>query len=137
MILVDANVLSETSKRDPDRKVVAWIAAHLPRLFLPAPALAELRYGCEKLPQSAKRNELEAWLADLVVLLDDRILPFDRAAAEQHGALRARLKGAGKPCPPSDSYIAAMALALRCPLATRNVTDFRSTNVEMVNPWEP
>lgn len=136
MILADSNVLSETSKAEPDRKVASWIAAHLAQLYLPAPALSELRYGCEKLPQSAKRRQLEEWLGDLIVLFEGRILPFDQRAAEAHGVLRARLKANGKPCPPTDSYIAAMAVSRGCPVATRNVSDFQWTEVPILNPWE-
>ena len=137
MILADSNLLSETSKQEPDRRVVRWIAARLSQLYLPTPALSELRYGCEKLPRSKKRTELENWLGDLLIQLEDRILPFDRHAAEAHGALRARSKAIGKPCPPTDSYIAAMALSLDCPVATRNVEEFRWTGVSILNPWEP
>lgn len=137
MILADSNVLSETSKIDPDRKVSAWVAAHLPQLYLPTPALSELRYGCEKLPQSAKRRDLEKWLGDLLVQFEDRVLPFDQQAAETHGVLRARLRAIGKPCPATDSYIAAMALVFDCPVATRNVDDFQWTGVAIVNPWQP
>ena len=137
MILADSNLLSETSKLKPDRKVVAWIAARLPQLYLPTPALSELRYGCEKLPQSRKRKELETWLSDLLVQMNDRILSFDQKAAEAHGTLRARQNAIGKPCPPTDSYIAAMALSLDCPVATRNVDDFQWTGVSTLNPWSP
>ena len=137
MILADANVLSESSRDNPDRKVLAWFAQHLPQIHLPAPVLAELRYGCEKLPQSARRRNLEDWLANLLVHLADRIAPFDGPAAEAHGQLRARLKAMGKPCPPSDSYIAAMALAHGCPVATRNLADFQWTGASLINPWNP
>jgi predicted nucleic acid-binding protein len=136
LILADSNLLSETSKQDPDRKVVGWIAARLSQLYIPTPALSELRYGCEKLPQSKKRSKLETWLGDLMIQLEDRILPFDRDAAEVHGTLRARLRAMGKPCPPTDSYIAAMALSYDCPVATRNVEDFQWTGVVILNPWE-
>ena len=135
MILADANLLSETSKPRPDPQVVEWLVSNFARVFLPTPVLAELRYGCEKLPPSAKRRELEDWLADLTIQFDDRIVSFDRRAAEAHGALRARLKAIGKPCPPSDSYIAAMALAFDCPLATHNVKDFEWTGVALIDPW--
>lgn len=137
MILVDANLVSETSRLRPEPSVLVWIEANMEQLYLPAPALSELRYGCSKLPPSAKRQELETWLADLLIAFGNRIVPFDKNAAEAHGVLRARLKAAGKPCPPSDSYIAAIALSLACPLATRNVRDFASTGVELINPWEP
>lgn len=137
MILADTNVLSETSTARPNPQVVQWIGANLSQLYLPAPVLAELRYGCEKLPAWARRSDLETWLANLTILLADRILPFDRAAAEAHGVMRARLKAQGRHCSANDSYIAAMALALDCPVATRNVSDFEPTGVASIDPWNP
>lgn len=135
MILADTNVLSETSTSRPNPRVLRWIGEHLPQLYLPTPVLAELRYGCAKLPASAKRRDLEAWLSDLTIQFADRILAFDQPAAEAHGVMRARLKAMGKLCPANDSYIAAMALAHNCPVATRNVPDFESTGVALIDPW--
>ena len=136
MILADTNVLSETSKVHRDPRVLDWIEANWADLHLPTPVLAELRYGCEKLQDSAKRRDLESWLADLTIRLEVRILPFDRQAAEAHGILRAKLRAMGKPCPPTDSYVAAMALSLDCPIATRDVGDFEWTGAKLINPWE-
>lgn len=135
MILADANLLSETSKPAPDRVVAEWIQENYDRLYLPTPVLSELRYGCAKLPPSARRRELEVWLSDLTIQFADRILPFDQRAAEAHGTMRARLQAIGKTCSPSDSYIAAMALSLGCPIVTRNVSDFEWTGVELIDPW--
>ena len=136
MILADTNLLSETSKPQPDPIVVAWIETKFEQLYLPTPVLAELRYGCEKLPQSAKRRELEQWLDDILVQFENRIVPLDRLAAETHGVLRAKLNAIGKPCSPSDSYIAAIALSHDCPIATRNTCDFEWTGVKLIDPWE-
>ncbi len=136
MILADTNVLSETSASRADPQVLHWIGENLPQLYLPTPVLAELRYGCEKLPKSAKRRDLEEWLANLTIRFADRILAFDQPAAEALGAMRARLKAIGKHCPANDSYIAAMALAHTCPVATRNVSDYEWTGVALINPWD-
>ena len=135
MILADANLLSETTRPAPDRLVSEWMQLNFDHLYLPTPVLSELRYGCAKLPPSAKRSTLEIWLADLTVQFADRILPFDQHAAEAHGSIRARMSEIGKTCSPSDSYIAAIALSLRCPVATRNTDDFRWTGVELIDPW--
>lgn len=135
MILADTNVLSETACLRPNPHVIQWIAANLQNLYLPTPVLAELRYGCEKLQQSNKRRELETWLANLTIQFSDRIVSFDHAAAEAHGAMRARLKAAGKHCPANDSYIAAIALAHECPVATRNLSDFAWTGAALIDPW--
>ncbi|MBF9150208.1 PIN domain-containing protein [Novosphingobium jiangmenense] len=135
MILADTNVLSETASLRPNQQVLRWIAANLSKLYIPTPVLAELRYGCEKLPQSNKRRELEAWLANLTIQFSDRIVAFDQSSAEAHGAMRAHLKAAGKHCPANDSYIAAIALAHDCPVATRNQSDFAWTGAALIDPW--
>jgi predicted nucleic acid-binding protein len=135
LIVADANLLSETSKVQPDPVVTVWIQANYEKLYLSTPVLSELRYGCARLPPSARRRELERWLSDLTVQFADRILPFDRRAAEAHGTMRAHLMSIGKTCSPSDSYIAAIALSLACPVVTRNINDFQWTGVVLIDPW--
>jgi predicted nucleic acid-binding protein len=135
LILVDTNVLSETSRRQPDPEVVRWLAREGPRLRMSAIALAELRYGVEKLDASRQRTELERWLARLTAAFDGRILSFDARAAEAHGRLRARLKRIGKPMDAPDSYVAAIAISLGIPLATRNVKHFERSEVDLIDPW--
>ncbi len=136
MILVDTNVLSETSRLDPDRGVTKWLADRRSQLRIPAVVLAELRYGVEKLPVSRQRTDLERWLARLTADFEGRILPFDRKAAEAHGRLRARLKGLGKPMDAPDSHVAAIALSLGAPVATRNLKHFHHADIELINPWD-
>jgi predicted nucleic acid-binding protein len=41
----------------------------------------------------------------------------------------------GRPIATADAMIAAIALANGCKLATRNVTDFEDTGVEVVDPF--
>jgi toxin FitB len=134
VIAVDTNVLSETSRKRPDPGVVRWLAEHHAQLWMSAIVLAELRYGVEKLPQSRQRNELEQWLMHLAAGFEGRRLPFEEAA-QAHGRLRARLKGLGKPMSPADSYLAATALSLGIPVATRNLSDFRHAEVHLIDPW--
>jgi predicted nucleic acid-binding protein len=40
------------------------------------------------------------------------------------------------PCPAIDSLIAASALVHSMTLVTRNVADFQSSGVVLLNPWE-
>ncbi len=137
MILVDTNVVSETSRLRPNPKVIAWLASNEADLRMPAMVLAELRYGVEKLDANASpRRALEMWLAHLSGAYVRRIVPFDGAAAEAHGRLRALTRRTGRTLDAQDSYIAAIALARNLPLATRNVKDFEGTGVRLVNPWE-
>ena len=59
--LVDANVLSEATRRDPVSEVVDWLEAHEAELVIDAIVLAELSIGVEGLPKGRKRKRLEAW----------------------------------------------------------------------------
>jgi predicted nucleic acid-binding protein len=136
VIVLDTNVASERSKAQRDEKVMHWLIANDDRLWLPSIVLAELRYGVEKLPRSRQRTQLEVWLAAETRRFVDRILPFDRKAAEAHGRLRARLKAIGKPMDAPDSYIAAIALAHGAPVATRNIGHFMHAGVELIDPWQ-
>ena len=135
MILVDTNVLSETSRKQPDPRVMRWLARHRRRLRMPAIVLAELLYGVEKLPPSLQRTTLELWLTRLTAMFEGRILPFDAKAAEAHGRLRARLQRQGKPMDAADSYVAAIARSQGIPLATRNLRHFEQAEIALIDPW--
>ena len=136
MIIVDTNVVSETSKPAADPKVVEWLAANRALLWMPTNVLAELHYGVEKLFHSRKRQALENWLLKLRRSFEDRILVFDERAAIAHGKLRAHLRKIGKTMDAPDSFLAAVALSTGTPVATRNTKHFEQTGVELVNPWE-
>lgn len=62
-------------------------------------------------------------------------LPFDDAAAEHYGALRAWLQRGGTPIGGNDMLIAAIALAHDCTLATRNVGEFSRVPGLRVQRW--
>jgi predicted nucleic acid-binding protein len=135
LIAVDTNVLSETSRKWPHAGVVRWLASHHLQLWMPSIVLAELRYGVEKLPHSRQRDALEGWLTQLTASFEDRRLAFEEKAAEAHGRLRVRLERLGKPMNAPDSYVAATALSLGIPVATRNLSDFQHADVELIDPW--
>ena len=135
MIVLDTNVPSETSRLRPNPAVLRWLDGHRDDAWLPTIALAELRYGVEKLPSSHQRSDLEHWLTALTDRFRLRMLSFDATAAEAHGRLRARLKAMGKPMDAPDSYIAAIALSRGAPIATRNTKHFEHAGVALIDPW--
>ena len=51
-------------------------------LRISAMSWAELHRGVTRLPESRRWHELAAWLQDLEAGFEDRILSFDRKAAE-------------------------------------------------------
>jgi toxin FitB len=137
MIILDTNVVSEGWKPKPDPKVIAWLDS-LPRdtLFLCTPVLAELRYGVERLPQSARRTRMEAWIDHLETqLYRDRILPFDRSAAWEFGRLAAYRESRGRRMESMDLLIAAIASSRRAALATRDMSDFDDLGLDLIDPF--
>ncbi|KPF77933.1 hypothetical protein IP88_05135 [alpha proteobacterium AAP81b] len=135
MILIDTNVLSQPLRDDGERRVVDWLDAHDAEILIPAFAIAELVYGYEVLAFGRRRTELHDAVFALLTRYEDRIVAFDRPAAEAHGWLVAKLKSEGKPMPFVDSQIAAIAIARSTRVATRNIVDFKATGLELIDPW--
>jgi len=132
--LLDANVLSEPMRPDPNPAVLARIEAHRRISGTAAPVWHELWFGCERLPVSRRRQRLENYLLD-VVQPTTEILPYDAAAAHWHSAERARLVSIGLTPPFSDSQIAAIAAINGLILVTANVADFRHFNGLLIENW--
>ena len=56
-------------------------------------------------------------------------------AAWAYGRLLASARRAGRPMAVPDAAIAAIAEVNGCALATRNLRDFATTGLELVDPW--
>lgn len=138
MILVDTNVFSELTKPKPDNRVVDWLWKHRDETLLSTMVVAELAVGIRNTPGAAKRALLLPWLERLKEHHKDRIMSFDLPSAECWGEFAANALIADQRVGSRqfDSLIAAQALALDVPLATRNVRDFETTEVRLINPWE-
>ena len=137
MIILDTNVMSEPLKPLPEPAVLDWLDRQSPQtLYLTTVNLAELLAGIEVLPQGRRRAELQHVLTTQVIpLFEGRILSFDEKAAEAFARIHASAQALGNPISFADGAIAAIASAQGFILATRNVRDFRSTGVELINPW--
>ncbi len=137
--LLDTNVLSEFSRRrGPDRGVRDWLEAAEPRsLYANVLTFGEIRFGVGLLPPSKRRAELEEWLVrDLCEWFEGRILPVDQSTAEHWGLLRAQARAKGHPLSVIDGLLAATALQHGLSIVSRNVSDFSSLGVTVVNPWK-
>ena len=131
--LVDANVLSEPTRPEPNPEVVRWLVRHERQLVVDPIVLGEVRYGILQLPAGARRARLEAWFAGGVARI--RCLSWDTAAGLRWAALLADLRAAGIAMPIKDSLVAATALVHGLTVATRNVRDFRQAGVLIENPF--
>lgn len=128
-VLLDTDVCIAILNRDER------VRPHLDRhrssqVRLSAITLAELRFGVAK---SANGKRAASNLR--VLLAKVGVLPFDDAATERYGALRAELERRGKPLGPLDTLIAGHALSLGFCLATHNVREFSRVRGLRVEDW--
>ena len=136
-LLLDTNVLSELLRANPDANVTAWFASqHAEALFVSAVTQAEMLFGAALLPAGRRRAQLEQ---QLHAMFDEdfarRVLPFDSDAARTYAGVVSGRRQAGRPISQFDAQIAAIALAQRAGLVTRNVDDFEECGLTLVNPW--
>ena len=94
--LVDANVLSEPTKPEPDPRVVEWLRAHEPDIAVDPVILGELRFGILILPKGRKRTTLERWFEAGAGRL--HCVPWDADTGLKWAELLARLRITGKRC---------------------------------------
>ena len=132
--LVDANVLSETTKPVPDPAVVDWLRRNERALVVDPVVLGEIRFGILLLPRGRRRARLERWFDSGVERL--HCLPWDVATGIRWAELLADLRTAGAAMPIKDSLIAATALTHGLVVATRNRTDFERAGVRVCDPFE-
>lgn len=135
MIVLDTNVVSEAMKPAPDLAVRTWLNDQVAEtLYLSSVTLAELLFGIAALPEGRRKKALAETLDGLLALFDDRVLPFDTAAARHYADLAATAR-AGKGFPTPDGYIAAIVASKGFTIATRDTSPFEAAGVPVVNPW--
>jgi predicted nucleic acid-binding protein len=115
-LLLDTNVLSEVQRQSPDLKVLGWLdAVDEDRVFISVASIAELRRGVALMDDGRRRAALTAWLTN---------------------DLMARSRRSGVALSVMDGFFAATALAKDLTLVTRNVKDFASFGVRLLDPWD-
>lgn len=137
MILLDTNVVSEPLRQMPEACVIEWIDAQpLETLYLSAITVAELRAGVALLPSGKRRNHLRDSLENRVLpMFAGRVLPFDMTCTSAYADLLAKTRADGKAIETADACIAAIAIANRFIVATRDTSPFRAAGVSVIDPW--
>jgi len=132
--LLDTNIVSEPLRPAPAQAILDKLRRHRDEIAIDAVVWHELRFGCHRLPPSAKRDAIQRYL-DQVILPSMPILPYDQRSAEWHAVERARLAAAGKTPPFVDGQIAAVAPVNGLALVTRNMADFAHFQGLRVIDW--
>jgi predicted nucleic acid-binding protein len=130
--LVDANVLSEATKPDPDERVVEWLRSHELELAVDPIILGEVRFGILLLPRGRRRSRLERWFEEGVRRL--QCIPWEASTGLRWAELLAVLRTSGRAMPIKDSLIAATALSHDLAIATLDRRDFDAAGVTVIDP---
>ncbi|MEJ2868653.1 type II toxin-antitoxin system VapC family toxin [Actinomycetospora sp. OC33-EN08] len=135
MIILDTNVLSDLAKVDHSLHLADWYATEPGEVVVSAISVAEIEMGIAVMPRGARRDMKARHVREMLDDgLDGAVIPFDRAAAEQYGAVVAARRRAGRPISVPDAQIAAICRARNATLATRNVRDFEHTGITVFDP---
>ena len=132
MYLLDTNVVSELRKPKPHGAVVQWIEGVADaELHVSAVTIGEIQAGIEitREQDGPKASELEQWLGDVSATFN--VVPMAATAFREW----ARLMHRSSDTLYEDAMIAATARVHKLIVVTRNVADFKSFGVEVLNPF--
>jgi tRNA(fMet)-specific endonuclease VapC len=127
----DTDVLSATMRRDPPLHLIRRLAAIAPAdQCTTSITLGELVYGATKAGSARLAERVRDLVSDAI-----RVVPFDAAAAEVYGSLRAELEAGGKRLAEPDLRIASIARSHDLTLVTGNVRHFARVPGLLVEDW--
>jgi predicted nucleic acid-binding protein len=133
MYLLDTNVVSELRKPKPHGAVLAWfVRLDDAQLHLSSVTIGEIQSGIEitREQDEARASEIEAWLE--MVASSYNVLPMDARTFRAW----ARLMHQRSDTVYEDAMIAATAQVHGLTVVTRNVADFKSFGVPLLNPFK-
>jgi hypothetical protein len=137
VIVLDTNVVSALMRSEPDPIVVAWLDGLPPEsVWTTSITVFEVRLGLEILAAGRRRRHLEeAFAKALEEDFENRVLPFDEAAAQAAGRIAAERRRVGRPLEIRDVQIAGVVNARKATLATHNTRHFEGCGFVLVDPW--
>jgi|YelNatPaOPRAMG01_1025707.scaffolds.fasta_scaffold123536_1 predicted nucleic acid-binding protein len=137
MFVLDTNVLSAMMRPDLETEITAWVGRQDEELlFTTAISQAEISAGLAILPDGRRRRDLEA-LATAIFAeeFEGRVLSFDMNAAAAYADIFASRRRDGRPTPPMDLMIAAIARSQGASVVTRDTGGFEGCGLVVINPW--
>jgi toxin FitB len=123
VIVLDTNVISALMRSEPDPVVVSWLDDLPPEsVWTTSVTVFEVRLGLEILAAGRRRRQLEdAFAKALEEDFENRVLPFDQAAAQAAGRIAVERHRAGRTVEVRDVQIAGR--------------HFEGCGLVLVNPW--
>lgn len=136
--LLDTCAISEMVAVKPNQNVLDWFEHQSEStLYLSVITWGEIQKGIYQLPAGKRKLRLEAWfLDDLLPTFQGRIIFIDEKLITTWAKMLAAFKNKGLIRPSFDSLIEATALQQNMILVTRNVRNFRDSDVSIFNPWD-
>jgi tRNA(fMet)-specific endonuclease VapC len=130
LYMLDTNTCSYVLRRRPASVKQRFDEAGPDALSVSAVVLAELLFGAARHPAGAAiRREIGDFVSRLTVL------PWDEAAAEHYGDIRAGLEKRGKPLGAINLMIGAHARSRGATLVSNDVRHFRRVEGLLVAKW--
>jgi predicted nucleic acid-binding protein len=136
LIFIDTNVISETLRKAPDPAVLSWLVRNDAELALSTVAIAEIAFGIQKIRPDERADRLEQGLSQWRHRFADRIFGLTEGAALAYGEIMGTAWRQGRGMSAPDGMIAAIARVNGGRLATRNLSDFGSANLDLISPWD-
>ncbi len=138
MFILDTNAVSELRKVQfgkANARFVQWADNTSPSdLYVSAITIMEIEIGALQMERrdAVQGAALRRWLENQVLpSFEERILPVDLDVARRCANLHVPDRKNER-----DALIAATALVHKMTVVSRNVADFASTGVALVNPWD-
>lgn len=136
MIFLDTNIVSESLNIAPDPNVIDWLRQHDAQLALSTVIIAEIAFGIEKIRPDERAKRLTQGLAEWRLRCRDRMFGFTEEAALAYGEIMGAATRQGRQMTTADGMIAAIARLNGGRLATHNVRDFTTCELDLINPWQ-
>jgi toxin FitB len=137
MILLDTNVISGLMRLEREPMLAGWLDGQdVETLYVASISMFEVRFGIERLPRGKKKALHEARLDEVMSdIIEERVINLDTLAATEAARVHV-IRGMQKAKHEApDSLIGGLALRYGAHVATRNVKDFSSLGLTLINPW--